>query len=370
MKTDTQIYRQGKRSLTPDVCRGIAIFLVIWGHIIQQGLFDAENVWENPAFKFIYSFHMPLFMLISGYYFYFTCKKNNIGKIIVSRCVTLLRVILIWNSVYYILTTLFEVCVKNTGELSLKGWWHALTEGYWFLWATLFCTLAVGTSVKLFSTKLRLLGFLLFIPLALISPCRWVIISIYPFFVFGFLYHEWCDKGKESRAAWLRIGSILVFAFAYLGYSFMPSIGNSEWLGFMKVCLNYLSGAVGLTAVFTQTGRVLLYYVMGITGSVSLLVLASAVLHRWKENKIGNVLALLGRHSLQIYVLQRIFIEFIFGECYRMWTRKCGFNIVAQNISLFSWLVAPLLSAVFCVILYAIVRFVFCGRAGFALFGR
>ena len=55
--------------------RGIAIFLMLWGHAIQgmsNGQFD---YFEDNMFKLIYSFHMPLFMMISGYLFYGTCKK-------------------------------------------------------------------------------------------------------------------------------------------------------------------------------------------------------------------------------------------------------------------------------------------------------
>lgn len=46
-----------------DLMRGIAIILVAAGHVIQ---YNGVGV-DNAAFRFIYSFHMPLFFLISGY---------------------------------------------------------------------------------------------------------------------------------------------------------------------------------------------------------------------------------------------------------------------------------------------------------------
>lgn len=46
-----------------DVMRGIAITLVVVGHLIQ---FNGVPT-DNPAFEFIYSFHMPLFFIVSGY---------------------------------------------------------------------------------------------------------------------------------------------------------------------------------------------------------------------------------------------------------------------------------------------------------------
>ena len=45
------------------------MFLVILGHVIQLHMYPNSNAfWENPLFKAIYIFHMPLFALISGYF--------------------------------------------------------------------------------------------------------------------------------------------------------------------------------------------------------------------------------------------------------------------------------------------------------------
>ena len=52
-----------KRLEYVDIMRGIAITLVVVGHIIQ---FNGIPM-NNPVFEFIYSFHMPLFFAISGY---------------------------------------------------------------------------------------------------------------------------------------------------------------------------------------------------------------------------------------------------------------------------------------------------------------
>lgn len=44
-----------------DIAKGIAIILVVIGHALQSGDFD-----EKMGFKVIYSFHMPLFVFLSG----------------------------------------------------------------------------------------------------------------------------------------------------------------------------------------------------------------------------------------------------------------------------------------------------------------
>ena len=97
-----------QRSLTPDVCRGIAIFIVIWGHVLQQGLNGVTDVAENVVFKIIYSFHMPLFMIISGFFFYRAQERKNLKELVLDKVWLLLRVILIWNTVCYILKMLLS----------------------------------------------------------------------------------------------------------------------------------------------------------------------------------------------------------------------------------------------------------------------
>lgn len=53
-----------ERNVLLDVLKGFAIFLVVMGHAIQYNQVDFDT---NPVFRFIYSFHMPLFMFVSGF---------------------------------------------------------------------------------------------------------------------------------------------------------------------------------------------------------------------------------------------------------------------------------------------------------------
>ena len=49
-----------------DALKLFAIFLVLWGHAVQH-LLSSEPATE-PVYRFIYAFHMPLFMIISGFF--------------------------------------------------------------------------------------------------------------------------------------------------------------------------------------------------------------------------------------------------------------------------------------------------------------
>lgn len=60
-----------KRDSYWDIVKAILIFLVIFGHVIQFLMYERNNdegFWTDPIFKGIYLFHMPLFMLVSGYF--------------------------------------------------------------------------------------------------------------------------------------------------------------------------------------------------------------------------------------------------------------------------------------------------------------
>ncbi len=62
------------RNIYFDLLKGIAIILVAYGHVLQT--FNSD--WESSSIgKTIYAFHMPLFMLISGYFFLSECSKNR-----------------------------------------------------------------------------------------------------------------------------------------------------------------------------------------------------------------------------------------------------------------------------------------------------
>jgi fucose 4-O-acetylase-like acetyltransferase len=58
-----------KRLLDIDRAKGIAIFLVVLGHI---GIPRLEPVWMADTRGLIYSFHMPLFMYLSGFVYFYT----------------------------------------------------------------------------------------------------------------------------------------------------------------------------------------------------------------------------------------------------------------------------------------------------------
>lgn len=60
-----------KRLLDIDRAKGLGILLVVWGHLFKAGTFN-EAEWLQASRIVTYSFHMPLFMYLSGFVFFFT----------------------------------------------------------------------------------------------------------------------------------------------------------------------------------------------------------------------------------------------------------------------------------------------------------
>ena len=68
-------HRNNDRDCIVDFIRGIAVFFMVLGHCIQYGsgtCVSSTGAFLNDyLFKFMYSFHMPLFMFLSGYVFFY-----------------------------------------------------------------------------------------------------------------------------------------------------------------------------------------------------------------------------------------------------------------------------------------------------------
>jgi fucose 4-O-acetylase-like acetyltransferase len=64
------------RLLEIDAAKGVAISLVVLGHIVARDYFPLGNNWWHAANFRLYSFHMAFFFFISGYVFFLTRPED------------------------------------------------------------------------------------------------------------------------------------------------------------------------------------------------------------------------------------------------------------------------------------------------------
>lgn len=107
-----------------DQGKGLAIISVVMGHVICYDLYGFDDASSHSSlFKFIYSFHMPLFVFLSGLVSKTNIEWSDIPFDILKRFRTLMIPFLLVSIIFSLL---------YTGSLSLllsnsKG-------GFWFLW--------------------------------------------------------------------------------------------------------------------------------------------------------------------------------------------------------------------------------------------
>lgn len=87
--------RTGDRIAYWDIAKAVAIFCVVWGHCLQNMTSDTNYWLTDTLCKFIYAFHMPLFMIISGYFAYSSLFKP-ITKTIKKKIIQLLVPSVAW----------------------------------------------------------------------------------------------------------------------------------------------------------------------------------------------------------------------------------------------------------------------------------
>lgn len=69
--------RPASRLLDIDAARGLAIVLVVMGHVATAGKWPADNDWYLVLMVLIYRFHMPLFMVLTGITFALSLPRFN-----------------------------------------------------------------------------------------------------------------------------------------------------------------------------------------------------------------------------------------------------------------------------------------------------
>lgn len=177
-----------QRNVFFDFLRGSVICLVILGHSIQFGsgaeYLDKGDFFEDIFFRMIYCFHMPIFMMISGYFFSFSIKKNSFYQLIKNQIMHLLPPIFLWGTWEYIALKLED----GFKTLSFREWGHDILYGLWFLWAIFYVSMVVSAVKYLFKDSLLIyfLGWMVMFVIPDIYNLQ-LYKFMYPYFVCSYL---------------------------------------------------------------------------------------------------------------------------------------------------------------------------------------
>ena len=254
------------------VTRGMAILLVIIGHLIQFNGFS----YNNPTFEFIYSFHMPLFFSISGYIAEKVTNIKNIKQYLLyikKKTISLIVPYVFWTIIInpLFLSEKFEYNIQNI-NFSL----------YWFL-KVLFIVSCIYGIFNYINSRLIINNFYK------ISFSSISIILITIFIIY--------------------IGLSEVNIIMY-SYSFYLGVIISKYKIVEKLCLSSICYFVA-TCIFMITstkwnfnGNITDDVIKIITSTFAFIFFLNLFIKIRIYESIQNILILYGKYSLAIYMIQ------------------------------------------------------------------
>lgn len=297
------IARVRERNQRIDVVRGVAIVLVVLGHAIQSVYPDYENVF---LFRLIYSFHMPLFMYLSGRVSYKSNGANG-KEWLKRRFLSLLIPFIVWIPLPYIFNWNNEVVwerVKHVIKDPTCGSWFLLVLFMICMSLTAIQSISIYFKIKV---EYAILAFIVISTITVNIIPVWIGIALTVkysvFFYSGYLREKWADQIISKRMqgkCQILLGIIWIFLTPFwkrVGYhldifSTMVSKGISRPLiKALNLGFDWLVAFGGIAFVFSMC-------------------LA------FSKKKIFFFVGKLGQYTIEIYLLHKYFFYFISVDNY------------------------------------------------------
>ena len=217
---NTSIRNQGL-----DVLKAVLAWLVILGHILQIQIANGNTDFLSGQIEyFIYSFHMPLFIAITGYFLY--GKKVEIQSFIKKRSVQLLVPCLVFG----LIIGFYDYFIGHSSiQLAVKDF---ILSDLWYL-KSLYIILLVSLPFLLFRTNIsKVIGVVIVLAISALFGGIFLLALQAPAFLFGYFLHAF-----EVRLEGKKLISIIIFVIALLLFVseltiFRPDINTN--------CLNIL----------------------------------------------------------------------------------------------------------------------------------
>lgn len=343
-----------------NVVKGVAILLMLWGHAIQNCAGNSFVVFENSMFQLIYSFHMPLFMLVSGYLFFFSYQKRDLKTLLIHRAQGMIQPIFFATVLNNLLMALPTVLLH--GKIQLTD--GALLNGLyilWFLWSVLAASTAVAVAGKITANPwVRLLLVFCGIFFVTLFPENQYHVYMYPYFVAGFYYGMYRDKipARLVKCAWF---SLLVFPLMVTRYESWHLIYASPV---------YYSGMDLMTCIKLNGFR----WMIGFVGSFFVLVVTDAcVKYFYGKERMPAVLVMLsklGENSLAVYCISVSLFSYYLSKFHDRFLLLTGRNLLAENMMVYNLVFTPLVSIAGAFGLYAVVQIMKKIKIHGVIFGR
>jgi len=279
-----------------DNLKAMLIILVVLGHILSE-MVD-ENIWLASIYMFIYLFHMPAFVLISGHFSRVVKTKKDLWN--------LAKKLLIPYAIFQVIYTMYYTRVFGENiEMSFIDPRWAL----WFL-ISMFCW-----NLLLFVYPRNKKGLLLSVVVSLIVGYIGNInetltlartFFFFPFFLLGYILK---DKHFEQLKIKTNVGlSWLLFGLLFVAICYFGDIHWKEWL-YGRIPYKEINDG---PTTYGFLNRMIAYLFMG---AATYCFLSIAPKKQLTITRIGSI-------TLIVYLLHMFIVKYIQNSYLYDWVEK------------------------------------------------
>ena len=281
-----------------DLLKGVAIFMVIMGHIITICIRGIDTAF---LFKLIANVHMPVFFFINGFLSY---KEGFAMPNMLKRARQLLLPTVVVSAIWvlYFPHSHLQSPIKSTFAALYADTWK---NGYWFTFClfelfAIYCLLSVIYR-KVTNTALQIaIAIAFYATIVLLKPIvtasgadyagMEVISRFFPIFIIGFFAHRHIDIYKRAiNGSWPLIAAIAMFvpSFYLIAYPLeVPAL--TDWKSITIVIMHTSALIIALTLAASWSSN---EYAPGN-----------------KPSAFARFFSMLGKESLGIYLLHYFFL--------------------------------------------------------------
>ena len=360
--------RQGSETINTqsrfliDIVKGFAIFLMLYGHCIQYCAVESDILfYENSVFNIIYSFHMPLFMLVSGFLFYFSFSKYSLKELLVRKTQSLIQPIVFGSMLICLIAEVPLGIISGDYSNIFDGAWLKKLPSIWFLWSVLSASIVLAVICKnVHKVGLQIPALILSSIIIAFFPNSAENLFMYPFFLTGFYYAQFREKTyRFQKLKYLSFILYPVLMYIYKKNNFIfVAMNFSDMSSVTEICFFYC-----------------FKWILGLVGSIFVLSSLNLLNRKMFNNalwiKIGSCFANLGKKSLQIYVLSIPFLSSFLSVAFPLALTILDMeNFFAKNTLIYTFVFTPTFAFVYAVGLYCAIHFLEKWKISRIIFGR
>ena len=311
----------GKRIAYIDFLKAFAIATVLLGHSVEQ--LSGDAFWDHPIWTFLYSFHMPLFMFVSGLFFKSSLRKG-FGEVLRGKFVQLgipsVSAFLVGLAIMKVagVTSIADLC-----EASFAGFMNSV----WFLKCLFFCIVIMWPAVKVLRNDVLAVvvasAAVLLVPGGDIVNLNFML----PCFCLGFLCgtrKEFLERHRRALGVFAIVGFLVLLPF---------------WGGRLTVYMvqTHVLSFSPFSFDFSNLGLSVYRLAIGFAGTLVFYLPAPAVHRLIAGGRLDAFCGTVGGATLGIYVVQTFLLEILVHSlsiCLPVW-QSCLVAPVLATAELF-----------------------------------